>query len=223
MLAFPEPVPCGGLVKLWRSNCSVLLVIAAVGAKFTMYVSHWVAAATGTVAFPAADTVPDAHVFALSRVRRAANSISDRVREALTPDGFERMRVMVVDDHPDAAESLAAVLDLLGCPVRACYSGLSALVVAEAFEPQVCLLDLMMPGMDGLELAARLKTQAAGRPLLLVATTALGDAEVQALTALAGFHYHLTKPVDVCVLIEALNQLGKIITRHTDPETTTTD
>jgi two-component system, OmpR family, response regulator len=133
------------------------------------------------------------------------------------------MRVLVVDDHPDAADALAAVLELLGCPVRTCYNGRTALMVAAEFDPQVCLLDLMMPGMDGLELAARLKSQAAGRPLLLVATTALGDAEAQALTALAGFHYHLTKPVDVCVLIEALTQLGKIIARPTNPDTTTTD
>ena len=121
------------------------------------------------------------------------------------------MRVLVVDDHPDAADSLAAVLELLDCPVQACYSGLSALAVAEAFDPQVCLLDLVMPQMDGLELASRLKARAGGRPLLLVATTALGDAESKARTALAGFHYHLTKPVDVSTLIDALTQSGKVL------------
>ncbi len=159
-------------------------------------------------------------LFALSRVKQAANSIADRVRQALTPEGFRPMRVLVVDDHPDAAEALAAVLDLLGCPVRACYSGLAALAMAEAFEPQVCLLDLKMPGMDGLELASRLRAWSAGRPLLLVATTALGDAEMKARTARAGFHYHLTKPVDASTLIDALSKLGEIIARPGDPDDT---
>src|SRR5262245_36206983 len=116
---------------------------------------------------------------ALAKVKKTARAIEDRVRRVLTPDGAElaQLRVLVVDDHPDAADSLAAVLDLLGCPVRVCYNGLSALAVADEFRPHVCLLDLMMPGMDGLELAARLRVQAANRPTLLVATTALGDAE----------------------------------------------
>ena len=167
--------------------------------------------ATGSDPITPPDPTPGANLFSVSRVKQAANSIADHVREALTTDGFVPVRVMVVDDHPDAADALAAVLELLGCPVRTCYSGASALAVAETFNPQVCLLDLMMPEMDGLELAARLKDRSAGRPLLLVATTAFGDAETQARTALAGFHYHLTKPVDDpnrCTY-----QLGKIITR----------
>ncbi len=130
------------------------------------------------------------------------------------------MRVLVVDDHPDAADALAAVLELLGCPIRTCYNGRTALVVAAEFDPQVCLIDLMMPGMDGLELATRLKTQAAGRPLLMVATTALADAETQARTALAGFHYHLSKPVGVTTLIDTLTRLGEILSRPLDSDTT---
>src|SRR5215831_15784863 len=163
-----------------------------------------VAGATNPLPPPPPDPGSNPSLGALGRVRQTAHSISDRVRHALTPEGFRPMRVLVVDDHPDAADSLAAVLELLDCPVQACYSGLSALAVAEAFNPQVCLLDLVMPQMDGLELAARLKARAGGRPLLLVATTALGDAESKARTALAGFHYHLTKPVDVSTLIDAL-------------------
>jgi CheY-like chemotaxis protein len=119
--------------------------------------------------------------------------------------------VLVVDDHPDAADALAAVLELLDCPVRACHDGPGALAVAAEFQPQVCLLDLMMPGMDGLELAARLRERAGGRPLLLVATTALGDLEARTQTALAGFHDHLTKPVDAAALIALLTRLGDIL------------
>jgi CheY-like chemotaxis protein len=167
---------------------------------------------------PEPDPSTDPNLEALSRVRQAARSIAERVRHALSPPGFVPMRVLVVDDHPDAADALAAVLELLGCPVRACHNGQEALAVVGEFQPQVCLIDLVMPGMDGLELAARLRVWAAGRPLLVVATTALGDAETKARTALAGFHEHLVKPVDVPTLIDTLTRLGKVIGRR-DPDT----
>src|SRR5436309_4786155 len=162
---------------------------------------------------PGSQQTLDPSLHTLSRVRQAAGSIAERVRQALTPDGFVPVRVLVVDDHPDAADALAAVLELLGCEVRACYDGRSALTAAGEFRPQVCLLDLLMPGMDGLELAARLTERAAGRPPALVATTALGDPETRARTALTGFHAHLVKPVDASTLIGTLARLGEILGR----------
>ena len=79
--------------------------------------------------------------------------------------------------------------------------------MAEEFDPQVCLLDLTMPGTDGLELTARLKARAAGRPLLLVGTAAPGEFGSGARTAAAEFHDHLVRPVDVPTLVEALSRL----------------
>jgi CheY-like chemotaxis protein len=159
---------------------------------------------------------PGDRTFAIDRIRRTARSIEDRVRRALTPPGSKvaQLRFLVVDDHPDAADALAAVLELLGCTVRTCYDGFSALVVADEFDPQVCLLDLRMPRMDGLELAARLKAHAAGCPLLLLATTALGDEATRSRTAMSGFHAHLTKPVDVAGLVEVITQLWNEISRQ---------
>lgn len=151
----------------------------------------------------------------LERVREVAHAIEDRVRAALGPDPHLRVvRALVVDDHPDSADSLAALLDLLGCRARACYDGPGALEVAREFQPHACLLDLAMPGMDGLELAARLRAEAGPRPLLLVATTAFGDQEAQARTALAGFHYHLVKPVEPASLVEALARFGARLGRR---------
>ena len=149
----------------------------------------------------------------LERVKEIARGIEDRVRQVLNPNNapITQLRILVVDDHPDAADSLAAVLELLGCPVRACYDGQSALAIAAEFEPHVCLLDLMMPSMDGLELAAQLKSRAGSRPLLLIATTALGDWEARTRTALAGFHHHLTKPVNIEAMVDVITRLGDVI------------
>jgi CheY-like chemotaxis protein len=146
-------------------------------------------------------------------MRQAARSIEDRVRRVLTPPGsaIATLRFLVVDDHPDAADALAAVLDLLGCSVRTCYDGRTALTAAAEFDPQVCLLDLKMPGMDGLELAARLKAQLAGRPLVLIAVTALGDAATKSRAVLSGFHHHMIKPVDVPTLIDAITRLWDVV------------
>ena len=152
----------------------------------------------------------------LDRVKEVVRGIESRVRLALNPreSPVTQLRVLVVDDHPDSADSLAAVLELVGCPVRACYDGESALAVAAEFEPHVCLLDLMMPEMDGLELAGHLKSRSGSRPLLLIATTALGEWDVRTRTALAGFHHHLTKPIDIPTLVDAITRLGELIGRR---------
>jgi CheY-like chemotaxis protein len=164
-------------------------------------------------------TSPDTRLQALSRVRETANSISNRVRDALTPVGFRPMRVLVVDDHPDAADSLAAVVEMLGCPVWACHSGRAALTAAGGFNPEVCLIDLKMPEMDGFELAARLKTRAAGRPPVVVATTALAYEESRERTKQAGFHLHLKKPIEPAILIAALAELSKTLAPIGDDDT----
>jgi CheY-like chemotaxis protein len=162
----------------------------------------------------------DTHSVLLDRVKEVARGIEGRVRHVLNPKdvSITNLRVLVVDDHPDAADSLAALLDLLGCPVRACYDGPTALAVSAVFEPHVCLLDLVMPQMDGLELAAHLKARAASQPLLLIATTALGDWEARTKTALAGFHHHLTKPVNIQSLVEAITRLGEAIGPQPDSD-----
>jgi len=152
---------------------------------------------------------------ALGRVRETAHMIEDRVRCLLSPSGpsIANLRILVADDHPDAADSLAAVLELLGCSVRACYDGWTALRSFRYFDPHVCLLDLVMPDLGGLELAARMRTLADGQPLVLIATTALGDEDARRRTAVAGFDCHLTKPIDASVLLEAIARLWESV-RH---------
>jgi CheY-like chemotaxis protein len=106
------------------------------------------------------------------------------------------LRVLCVDDNHDAADTLAALLDLAGFTPKVCYSGPEAVAALDDFQPDACILDLMMPGMDGFEVARRVRAWAGDRYVPLVAVTALGDEEARRNTAAAGFDLHLVKPAD---------------------------
>lgn len=121
--------------------------------------------------------------------------------------GGPPLRVLCVDDNRDAADSTADLLRLVGFEARACYDGPAALAEAAHFLPGVCLIDLNMPGMDGDELASRLREQAGARPLVLVAVTAMGSDECRRRTEAAGFHLHLVKPVDPHDLLRVVDEL----------------
>ena len=105
-------------------------------------------------------------------------------------------RVLVVDDNQDAAEMLAVLLTAWGLQTRVAYDGLSALTIAQDFEPAVALLDIGLPGLDGYETALRMRQQTWGRTALLVAVTGWGQATDLARSREAGFDHHLVKPVD---------------------------
>jgi len=117
-----------------------------------------------------------------------------------------RFRILVVDDHHDSAESLATLLRLLGHEVRVVYDGPAALETARTFKPQVGLLDIGMPGMDGVELARRLRRDPELKDALLVALTGYGRDEDRQRSSEAGFDAHLVKPVDVPALNALLAQ-----------------
>lgn len=108
-------------------------------------------------------------------------------------------RILLVDDNEDAAEMLSILLTQLGHTVRIANDGVAALALAPTFEPDVAVLDLGLPIMDGFELASRL-SEARPSPLRLIAVTGYGQAEDRARTAAAGFAHHLVKPVDIAEL-----------------------
>ena len=114
--------------------------------------------------------------------------------DTLTP--IRPVNVLVVDDNPDAAESLALVLGQAGHAVRVAGDGLAALDAARETRPEVVLLDLGMPGMNGFEAARRLREDPAARPALLVAVTGWSSDDDRRRTRAAGFAHHLTKPAD---------------------------
>ena len=114
-------------------------------------------------------------------------------------------RVLVVDDNQDAAISLGLLLSAIGYEVATSFDGPSALVKAEQFAPDACVLDISMPGMDGYELARRLRANAVAHPPVLATVTAYGDYEHLNRAANAGFDLHFTKPIDPSELAEQLS------------------
>ncbi|HXH05658.1 MAG TPA: response regulator, partial [Vicinamibacterales bacterium] len=115
-------------------------------------------------------------------------------------------RVLVVDDNADAAAMLQEALAALGHDVRTARDGATALREADAFQPEIALLDLGLPGMDGYELAARLRA-AGGTAPRLVAVTGYGQSEDRRRSDEAGFEAHLVKPVTLDDLQETLDRL----------------
>lgn len=118
-----------------------------------------------------------------------------------------RFRVLVVDDNRDAAESLAAILQLRHADVRVCFDGSAALAEACQFRPDAAILDLNMPGMDGFTLADELRRRL-GPAMLLVALTGASDDDTRRRSQNAGFDTHLVKAGDLSDLDQLLAKLG---------------
>jgi CheY-like chemotaxis protein len=119
--------------------------------------------------------------------------------------------VLIVDDNQDAANSLAVLLRLQGHEVRIAYRGAAALEMTKAGAPDVVFLDIGMPGMDGYEVARRLRQQPGLEQVMLVALTGWGQQEDRRRTADAGFDHHLVKPPEPKALEELLSDLPKRI------------
>jgi CheY-like chemotaxis protein len=114
------------------------------------------------------------------------------------------LRILVVDDEPDSAESLALVLNLWCYEVRTARNGANALEAGREFVPDVVLMDLGMPEMDGWEAAQRLREEPGMRDALFVAVTGFGLEGDRRRSAEAGFDHHLVKPVEPEVLLGLL-------------------
>jgi signal transduction histidine kinase/DNA-binding response OmpR family regulator len=141
----------------------------------------------------------------LPRQSMAAPAI--RQSEAARPEQVPRRRILVVDDQADVADTTAAMLGLSGHEVRTARDGREALEQAVAFEPEVVLLDIGLPQMDGYEVARRLRQLEPTRRALLVALTGYGQPTDRQRSREAGFDEHLLKPVDPAAL-EALVARG---------------
>lgn len=126
------------------------------------------------------------------------------MEEKIKNTGASQRRVLVVDDNRDAAESMAAVLQLMGSETRVAHDGIEALKVAEAFTPEVMLIDIGMPRMNGYDLARTIRSQPRGADVMLIALTGWSQDDDSRRSNEAGFDLYLTKPAD-------LNMLDKLL------------
>ncbi|MBC7816165.1 MAG: response regulator, partial [Planctomycetaceae bacterium] len=120
---------------------------------------------------------------------------------------FSRRGILVADDNADSVESLRQLLELLGNHVRTANDGLQAVDVAETFQPDVILLDIAMPKLNGYEACRRIRELPWGKNAILVAMTGWGQDEDQRRSQEAGFDLHLVKPVDPGALEKLLSSL----------------
>ncbi len=121
-------------------------------------------------------------------------------------DGSMR-KVLVVDDNVDAADTLEAVLSMDGFAVTTVYNGVAAVAQARAAVPDVVVMDIGMPGMDGYDAARLIRQQPGGEKILLIALTGWGQSNDRKRASEAGFDHHLVKPVDYELLIKCLQAL----------------
>jgi len=118
------------------------------------------------------------------------------------------LRVLVVDDHVDGATSMCRLLRVMGYEAFQANDGLEGLAAAAELRPDVVLLDIAMPKLNGYEVARRLRAEAWGKHMLLVAVTGWGQDSDKQRASDAGFDFHLTKPVDVTELTRALSSVA---------------
>jgi signal transduction histidine kinase/ActR/RegA family two-component response regulator len=116
-------------------------------------------------------------------------------------------RILVVDDNRDSADSAAVLLKLLGAQVHLSYDGPAALAAIDSFRPDVVLMDIGLPGMDGYEVARRIRQRPELDHLTLIAITGWGQAEDRLRSQAAGFQHHLVKPADPSALQALLETL----------------
>jgi CheY-like chemotaxis protein len=114
---------------------------------------------------------------------------------------------LIVDDNQDAAESMAMLLQIWGHEVLCAYDGPSALEASATYRPQVVILDIGLPGMDGYEVASRLRESPAAANAVLIAITGYGREEDRIRSRQAGFDHHLVKPVGPDALQKLLSSL----------------
>jgi CheY-like chemotaxis protein len=121
-----------------------------------------------------------------------------------TPQHF---RILVVDDNHDSALSLAMMLSIMGHETRTAHDGESAVVTAESFLPEVVLLDIGLPKLNGYEVAQRIRESEWGQSMFLIAVTGWGQEEDRQRSSEVGLNVHMVKPVEPAALERLLSEL----------------
>lgn len=129
-------------------------------------------------------------------IQDEAAPVRDRDDESAHQSSEARRRVLVVDDNVDSAEMLFELLTAKRHDVRTAHSGADALTIVRDFTPEVVLLDIGLPGMNGYDVARQIRQSDSGQQIFLVALTGFGQPADRERTAEAGFDAHVVKPVD---------------------------
>ena len=121
------------------------------------------------------------------------------------PPAQSPLRILIVDDNRTIVESLKMLLDMKGNTTQAAYDGLEAVELAERWRPEVILLDIGLPKMDGYEVCRRIRREPWGRGMMVFAVTALGHDDAVTKSQHSGFDMHLVKPVEPEILLTVLD------------------
>ena len=117
------------------------------------------------------------------------------------------LRILIVDDNRDNADSLAIVLAMMGNDTRTAYDGEEALAVSALFGPDVILVDIGLPKLNGYEVCQKIRQEPGGKALVIIAQTGFGQEEDRQRAREAGFDHHLVKPLDPLALMKMLATL----------------
>jgi PAS domain S-box-containing protein len=139
-------------------------------------------------------------------LQNRAHPEPERLGVSILPSGH---RLLIVDDNQDAAKSLAMLLKLQGHEVQVAHSGMTAVEMTKTYMPDAVFLDIGMPGMDGYEVARRMREQVGLENVVLVALTGWGQQEDRRRTSEAGFNHHLVKPPELNVVESVLAELKR--------------
>jgi CheY-like chemotaxis protein len=141
----------------------------------------------------------------------ADNTMADVNRPPVTPGAApRRFKILVVDDNHDSALSMAMMLQIMGHDTRTAHDGESALSAAETFLPEVVLLDIGLPKLNGYEVAQRIREKDWGRSMFLIAVTGWGQDEDRQRSSEVGLNLHMVKPVEPAALEKLLATLPAV-------------
>ena len=123
------------------------------------------------------------------------------------PEPARRPRVLIVDDHHDVVKGLSRLLSITGYDVRSALNPADALELVVEYQPQVAILDIGLPEMDGYKLAGEIRSRLRESPPVLIALSGYSQADDRRRSEASGFAFHLVKPLDIDVLLDVLVKL----------------
>ncbi|RYZ98796.1 MAG: response regulator [Moraxellaceae bacterium] len=133
--------------------------------------------------------------------------VNTQVAQTNSLGSTQAHRVLVVDDNVDAADMLTMLLQFLGHEVKTVYNGYDALTLASDYQPELVLLDIGLPGINGYEVAQEFRSNQSLKKPILIALTGWGTADDKQRAQNAGFDYHFTKPIEIAKIEQLLNQI----------------